>query len=66
MSNAPVWFSGGGGGGDSGESLKGFGDVLNSGLAKQICQGTPGLTVGRKDGGCLHRSNSHLIEFVEA
>lgn len=44
-----MWFSGEGGGRDSGESLNGFGDVLNSGLTKQVCQGTPGLTVGRKD-----------------
>lgn len=44
-----MWFSGEGGGRDSGESLKGFGNVLNSGLAKQICQGTPRLTVGKKD-----------------
>lgn len=44
-----MWFSGEGGGRDLGESLKGFGEVLKSGLAKQICQGTPQLTVGKED-----------------
>lgn len=50
-----------GGGRDSGESLKGFGDVLNSGLAKQICQQNSG-----EERECPHRSNPHLSGFVEA